>query len=187
MNGQSWSGKKLAKGESRQIEVFDGTTLYLADDPAITGWGSLMHHYYHWMGEILLGAYHAYTSSMVAPALEPLSAPYENVRKRSISHPEPAGQSKRLFDAVDEGGLYMLGRPPRKPEDETPEDEGEEVTPPPRNYAFRDEHEEWYNRDKLPKVKWVISPWCVNWEGKELNEMVLFKGWGEPSQCYRFP
>ena len=27
------------------VQVFDGVSWYLADDPAITGWGSLMHHY----------------------------------------------------------------------------------------------------------------------------------------------
>jgi hypothetical protein len=33
------------KVQDPTVQVLDGMNWYLADDPAITGWGSLMHHY----------------------------------------------------------------------------------------------------------------------------------------------
>ncbi|KAJ9116174.1 hypothetical protein QFC20_000854 [Naganishia adeliensis] len=39
-------------------------------------------------------------------------------------------------------------------------------------------------RQYLPMPKRVISPWCTNWEGRELNEMVLFNAFGYP-KAYR--
>jgi hypothetical protein len=54
-DGQGWVGAPKQSGwlasftakkvEKPAVQVFDGVNWYLADDPAITGWGSLMHHY----------------------------------------------------------------------------------------------------------------------------------------------
>ncbi|KAJ9110112.1 hypothetical protein QFC19_001783 [Naganishia cerealis] len=55
-DGSSWLARKSAnrwlpfrrtvgKVQDPAVEVLDGMNWYLADDPAITGWGSLMHHY----------------------------------------------------------------------------------------------------------------------------------------------
>ncbi|KAJ9123015.1 hypothetical protein QFC24_004054 [Naganishia onofrii] len=45
--GSSWFsfGKTLKQVQDPAVEVIDGMNWYFADDPAITGWGSLMHHY----------------------------------------------------------------------------------------------------------------------------------------------
>lgn len=42
-----WSsfGKTVEQVQDPAVEVMDGMNWYFADDPAITGWGSLMHHY----------------------------------------------------------------------------------------------------------------------------------------------
>lgn len=58
-----------------KIQVFEGMTFYFADDPAITGWGSLMHHLFHFLGELLLGTYHAYTASYLDPLAPVHAAP----------------------------------------------------------------------------------------------------------------
>lgn len=40
-----WWWNRLWTSRKKNILVLEGMTFYFADDPAITGWGSLMHHY----------------------------------------------------------------------------------------------------------------------------------------------
>jgi hypothetical protein len=55
-----------------EIEVMDGTTFYIADDPAIEWWKCwAMGHYFHFLGELVLGSYHAYASAMLDPSFPP--------------------------------------------------------------------------------------------------------------------
>lgn len=95
-----------------KIQVLEGMTFYFADDPAITGWGSLMHHLFHFLGELLLGTYHAYTASYldplapVPPAPPPVPPPSRFVSPFCINWENHELQEQIIEHALGEPKVY---------------------------------------------------------------------------------
>lgn len=94
-----WWGMMMGTKGRNEIEVMDGTTFYFADDPAIQSWDCwAMGHYFHFLGELVLGSYHAYASAMFDPSVLPVGRePFKNGSVPFWSTP--------IIDRQDEGAV----------------------------------------------------------------------------------
>lgn len=129
------------------------------------------------MGEDLLGSWKAYVDSVYSPRIQPLN----------LDMPIPTTDvTEDIPEAVDdvEEALAL----PAEDDLDVPEKRSAARIPMvKRGWPFSSsykpsERDLEIRRQYPPMPKRVISPWCTNWEGRELNEMVLFKSFGNPSE-----
>lgn len=119
----------------------------------------------HFLGELVLGTYHAYTSSVLDPLPPP---PYLSTgHSESLSAPVPEWkrsfpQRRGVTDAENENDISIdaakLNIDISSEEDITPY-----LVPPPSRF---------------------VSPFCVNWENRDLQEKIIEFGLGNP-EVYR--
>lgn len=131
------------------------------------------------MGEDLLGSWKAYVDSMYAPRIQPLNFDFTETTSN------PSGDSGEEVAAAEVDGALAL---PAEDDSDIPQRRNAARSPlVKRGWPFSSgyrlsERDLEIRRQYLPMPKRVISPWCTNWEGRELNEMVLFKSFGNPSE-----
>jgi hypothetical protein len=118
------------------------------------------------MAEVLLGSYHAYASALLSDPASSLSMTEEEMITSEIS------KSVEKRSASSFGGFYLLG-----------ETESDEPIPEAREYVFSDQARRLFEETRLPSPERFVIPFGTNWEGKELNEMVMRLPFGEAGQC----
>lgn len=145
------------------------------------------------MGEVLLGSWKSYVNSVYSPKLEPFRL--DDIWPSTAEEGEPYLQGsdgdqaeENIVGIVeeDEDSQFL----PAEDDADVPKDRRRSMRSPRtrRGWPFSSgykpsERDLEIQRQYLPMPKRVISPWCTNWEGRELNEMVLFNAFGYPSRC----
>lgn len=148
------------------------------------------------MGEVLLGSWKAYANSVYSPKVEPLAL--DDILPSSIqkdeAYAEVLGETpteEHVVGAVD--GDQATQNLPAEDDADVPDERWRRSIRSPmarRGWLFSSGYkpsarDSEIQRQYLPMPKRVISPWCTNWEGRELNEMVLFNAFGYPSEsCF---
>lgn len=129
------------------------------------------------MGEILLGTYKSYVNSVHAPHIQSMipdtTLDVAMGSSSEKSFPDAEDVQRNALPAEDDEDMPLLKRQGmRNPLAKRgwPFSSGYKLSA--RDLEIRSQY--------LPMPKRVISPWCTNWEGRELNEMVLFKSFGNP-------
>lgn len=145
------------------------------------------------MGEVLLGSWKAYVNSVYSPKLQPLAS--GDISPSSVEKDEAYAEvmsdnpaDEDAFRTANEGESTQNGH--AEDDADTPDDRKRRNTRSPmarRGWLFSSGYKASardleIQRQYLPMPKRVISPWCTNWEGRELNEMVLFNAFGYPSE-----
>lgn len=131
------------------------------------------------MGEDLLGSWKAYVDSVYAPRIQPLKFDLPEITST------PSGESGEEIAAEEVEEALTL---PAEDDSDVPQRRNAARSPlVKRGWPFSSgyrlsERDLELRRQYLPMPVRVISPWCTNWEGRELNEMVLFKSFGSPSE-----
>lgn len=131
------------------------------------------------MGEVLLGSWKAYVGSVYSSTLEPLGPDAISTSAGEATYAEGANSESEIIPTEDDGDVLMESKRSNMRNAQTR-----------RGWLFSSgyktsEQDMEIQRQYLPMPKRVISPWCTNWEGRELNEMVLFNAFGYPSECFR--
>lgn len=146
------------------------------------------------MGEVLLGSWKAYVDSVYSPKLDPLrlddistSTAGEGEAYDEVSEGQQAEGSTAGFSEEGEDSQTLSA----EDDADVPKERRRDMRSPRtrRGWPFSSgykpsERDLEIQRQYLPMPKRVISPWCTNWEGRELNEMVLFNAFGYPSESH---
>ncbi|KAJ9110113.1 hypothetical protein QFC19_001784 [Naganishia cerealis] len=147
------------------------------------------------MAEVLLGTYKAYVNSVYAPHIQPLDSDttLESWNVAENNYSEDGTIESSIEDSSSVTGDDLRNALPAAEDDATifASKKRDQMRTPmaKRGWLFSSgykpsERDLEIRRQYLPIPKRVISPWGTNWEGRELNEMVLFKAFDNP-QVYR--
>jgi hypothetical protein len=129
------------------------------------------------MGEDLLGSWKAYVDSVYSPRIQPLNFDVP------IPTTDTTEDIPKAIDKVEE----TLALPAEDDSDVPEKRSTSRIQSVKRGWPFSSGYKPSVRdleirRQYPPMPKRVVSPWCTNWEGRELNEMVLFKSSGNPSE-----
>jgi hypothetical protein len=142
------------------------------------------------MGEVLLGTYKSYVNSVYTPRIQPIASntaldaagDLDEDQTRESMTETSADDSISIAEDAERHAL------PAEDDEDIPSPARQENIRHPltkRGWLFSSAYRPTardleIRRQYLPMPRRVISPWCTNWEGRELNEMVLFKSFGNP-------